>query len=151
MNIAFACAQCKWTFIIPPGGQGPFTHTVNVNVFFSVLKWTPLSPMVLFIHSIKKIKGTADQNNCDFGGTCKQNFTAVLRVKSFYKMATTMERHFRIEPFAGGLLEGEDDENWTDGDDDDNDGDDGGFGEEDVEFSDGEKFMFNNTEIQDFS
>ena len=60
-------------------------------------------------------------------------------------------RNFRIEPFAGGLLEGEDDENWTDGDDDENDGDDGGLGEEDVEFSDGEKFMFNNTEIQDFS
>ena len=62
----------------------------------------------------------------------------------------------------GGLLEGEDDENWTDGDEDDDDADkssdeadvdsddDGGFGEENVEFSDGEKLMFNRHKYKNF-
>ena len=48
-----------------------FTRTINVTVFCTVQKWVQCNRMVLFTHTIKKIKDAAYKNS-DIDGTCKQ-------------------------------------------------------------------------------
>ena len=52
-----------------------FTRTVNITVFRTIQKWVQCSPMVLFTHTVKRIKGDVD-------GTCERALSLCFTVTS---------------------------------------------------------------------